>query len=252
MQRALPRVARLEAGAARQEKPMLAPQPRNPFAPPPEPAPEAIDVAAALEVDAPPEIDELVSMLLSQGAQAVEEDGATEVAPPRRAGGPGRMPGSPNKRKVLAYSHKALADAMILNPNLNGKALAAIFGRTPQWVYLVKSSDAFQSYLERRQGELLDPTLKTTLEERAKAIALRSMEVMAEKLERPAESISDQFALRAFELTTKAAAVGGNALPPAPPNPGEYLPELVTRLTMLRGKALDAVDVPVREAASGA
>lgn len=227
---------------------MLAPLQKNPFAPaaPPEPL-APMNVEAALEVDSPPELDELVAQLLAGGAEAVED---SESAP-RRPGGPGRMPGSPNKRRVLAYSHKALADAMILNPNLNGKQLAAIFGRTPQWVYLVKSSDAFQSYLERRQGELLDPSLKATLEERAKAIAMRSMEVMAEKLERPADAISDQFALRAFELTTKAAAVGGNALPPPPPNPGEFLPELVNRLVALRGQASQAIDVQAREVSPG-
>lgn len=225
---------------------MLAPQQRNPFAPPASKAPppvEAMDVSAALETDPPPELDDLVAQLLAGGAEAADEAEA-----PRRPGGPGRMPGSPNKRKVLAYSHKALADAMILNPNLTGKQLASIFGRTPQWVYLVKSSDAFQAYLEKRQGDLLDPSLKASLEERARAIAMRSMEVMAEKLDRPSDAITDQFALRAFELTTKAAAVGGNAAPPPAPNPGEFLPELASRLIALRGQASGAVvDVQARE-----
>lgn len=243
---------------------MLAPQAKNPFAPkaaiaavvaPPVPSPApppaevaAMDVSAALEVDAAPDLDELVEQLLAGGAPALGEP----AAEPRRPGGPGRMPGSPNKRKVLAYSHKALADAMILNPKLTGKELALIFDRTPQWVYLVKSSDAFQSYLERRQGELLDPTIKATLEQRAKAVAMRSMEVLAEKLDRPIDAIPDQFALRAFELTTKAAAIGGNAPPPPPPNPGEFLPELVNRLTALRGQASQAVDVVAREVPSSA
>lgn len=205
-----------------------------------------MDVAAALETDPPPDVDELVAQLLAGGAEeaGVDEPSALE---PRRPGGPGRMPGSPNKRKVLAYSHKALADAMILNPNLTGKQLASIFGRTPQWVYLVKSSDAFQAYLERRQGELVDPTIRTSLEERAKALALRSMEVMAEKLDRPVDAIPDQFALRAFELTSKAAALGGNA-PPQVPNAAESLPELAARLVALRGQVFQPViDVPARE-----
>lgn len=221
----------------------------NPFAPVTRPAPPPaitpVDVSEALQTDPPPGLDGVLEALLKGGATVADEPEV--VLEPRRPGGPGRMPGSPNKRKILKYSHKALADAMILNPNLTGKELASLFGRTPQWVYLVQGSDAFQSYLAQRQAEILDPSLRATLQERARALTLRSMEVMHDKLQRPIEAIPDQFALRAFELASKASALGGNA-PPPPAEPGSHLPELARRLdALMRSAPQQIVDVASKD-----
>jgi hypothetical protein len=138
---------------------------------------------------------------------------------------------------------------MLLNPGVHGRQLAVLFGRTPQWVYLVQSTDAFQAYLSRRQEELIDPTIRATLNERARALTLRSMEVMQEKLSRSVEAIPDQFALRAFELAAKATALGGNAPPPPAPNPGEFLPELARRLEALRSPQPEILNITAREVA---
>lgn len=231
----------------------------NPFAPlprqaPPPPAalppePAAIDVEAALMVDAPPSAEELLEALLKGDPTLQVEEAEDEAEPSYQPRGPGRPLGSKNKRKVLKYSHKALADAMLLNPSITGRQLAVLFGRTPQWVYLVQSTDAFQAYLSRRQEDLVDPSIRATLNERARALTLRSMEVMQEKLARPIDAIPDQFALRAFELAAKATALGGNAPPPPAPNPGEFLPELARRLEALRSPAPQIVDVTSREVA---
>lgn len=192
-----------------------------------------------------PTADEIVAQLLA-GDPTLHPEFVEE---PRRRGGPGRMPGSQNKNKGrLKYSHKALADTIIMNPTLTGKELAEIFGRTPQWVYIVQNSDAFQQYLSQRQAELVDPAFRATLKEKVQALASRSIDVMAEKLDRSADLVPDTFALRAFELASKAAALGGNAPPPPPPSGAEYLPEIVERLTRLRGMASgQVVDVPSRE-----
>jgi hypothetical protein len=215
------------------------------------PEPAAIDVEAALMTDAPPSAEELLEALLKGDPtlQVDEADDEGVEATPSQPRGPGRPLGSKGKRKVLKYSHKALADAMLLNPSIQGRQLATLFGRTPQWVYLVQSTDAFQAYLSRRQEDLVDPSIRATLNERAKALTLRSLEVMQEKLNRPVDAIPDQFALRAFELAAKATALGGNAPPPPAPNPGEFLPELARRLEALRSPAPQIVDVTSREVA---
>jgi hypothetical protein len=199
-----------------------------------------------MDEDAPlPSPDEIVAQLLA-GDPTLHPEFESE---PRRRGGPGRMPGSTNKNKGrLKYSHKALADTILMNPALTGRELAEIFGRSPQWVYIVQNSDAFQQYLSQRQTELVDPAFRATLKEKVAALASRSIDVMAEKLDRSADLVPDSFALRAFELASKAAALGANAAPPPPPSGAEYLPEIVERLTRLRGAASsEVVDVPSRE-----
>jgi len=129
------------------------------------------------------------------------------------------------------FSHEALAEALLLDPNLSGRQLSQLFGLTESWISIIRNSDAFRATLERRKGELIDPTLVATLEDRYRAMANRSVEVLIEKMSAPSVAISDDLALRAAALGAqmfKAAA-------PAPVStPESSIDKLADRLIALQ------------------
>lgn len=108
----------------------------------------------------------------------------------------------------VGYTHDAMINLIIADPCITQYELAAKFGYTASWVSQVISSDAFQSRLAERSAELVDPTIKATIEERFKALVLRSLEILREKLDKPASQIPDQLALRTLELSSRAAGYG--------------------------------------------
>ena len=135
----------------------------------------------------------------------------------------------------IRYTHEAMARLILENPWISQNQLAAHFSYSPAWISTVITSDAFQSYYAQMREELLDPELRLTLEERFRALTTKSLQVLQEKLSRPANEVSDQLALRAAELGAKSLGIGGNA-PPAPaPDAGEHLARLADRLMSLRG-----------------
>jgi hypothetical protein len=107
--------------------------------------------------------------------------------------------------KKLRYTHEALADVLLTNPATTHKELAVMFDRTPVWVGYVINSDAFQVFLEKRREETCDPIVTFAIEERMRALANNSMDVLMEKL---AVKPDAQLALKALEITTKALGYG--------------------------------------------
>jgi len=157
---------------------------------------------------------------------------------------------SPTSQPIqrLAYSHKAMVDLMIARPEISNNDLAAAFGYSPAWVSTVKSSDAFQAYLAERTDELVDPTLRLAIKERFQGMVARSLEILNEKLAAPAAEVSDQLALRAFELSTRAAGYGAR-IEGAPSGPPVELHVHLERLAenlpaLLRKKRFEVLDPP--------
>lgn len=188
------------------------------------------------------------------GGEVLVEDFLAQMASqdqaPRRYAD--RADGQANIRHTLrmGYSHQAMADILLMRPEISGDELAAMFGRSRGWISTIKNSDAFQALVAARRAELIDPEITLSLRERATGVAAKSMQVIQDKLN--AAVVSDNFALRAFELSQKALGMGGNAPPPAPPNPAEYLPALAERLERLQGRRPsieDAVILPPEAAA---
>ena len=173
-------------------------------------------------------IDAMLAQMASSGRQAAVE-----------RIGKGSMP-SVRPPKVR-YTHEAMADLMLENPWISQDQLAAHFGYSPAWISTVVTSNAFQAFYASRRAELLDPELRITLEERFRALTTKSLQVLQEKLSRPADQVSDQLALRAAELGAKSLGIGGNAPPPPPPNPAEYLPAIAERLMRLQGRSMQSV-----------
>jgi hypothetical protein len=143
---------------------------------------------------------------LQDGAFASAPSSSVEAPPPPAQ----RAPTMGNIQKVR-YNHDHLIDLIIANPGITQNELAAIVKYTPAWVSNIMASDAFQARLAERRKEVIDPVLVATCEERARALFCRAQEVLMEKLDKPV--VSDQAALRAFELGAKAIGLGGNAAP---------------------------------------
>jgi hypothetical protein len=149
----------------------------------------------------------------------------------------------------IRYNHEAMANLILMNPGIKQKEIAIAMGYTEAWISTVMCSDAFQAYLAKRQAEVIDPEITLTLRERATGVATRSMQVLMEKLAKPADAISDGLVLRAFELSAKATGMGGNAPPPPAVDASANLAMLADRLCRLQGRtqSADVVDVQVRE-----
>lgn len=152
----------------------------------------------------------------------------------------------------VRYTHDAMIDLIVANPAVSQNELASHFGYSPAWVSIVLGTDMFKARLEARREEIVDPVIRASLNERFTAMVTRSLEVLQEKLSRPADSIPDNLALRAAELGAKALGIGGNA-PPAPPTiAADHLSSLADRLIALQKQARppleDVIDVTPRPA----
>lgn len=165
---------------------------------------------------------------LFQGAVSTSHTVAREDQP--------HMPGI----KKVRYSHDAMIDLIVENPWISQNEIAAVFGYTAPWVSLIFSSDAFKERLTQRKEELIDPTIRASIEERLRSVVNRSLEVLAEKLSKPAGSVPDNLALRAAEMGAKALGLGGNA-PPQSVVPLNHLESLAQRLVQLKSQTVPEV-----------
>jgi hypothetical protein len=113
-------------------------------------------------------------------------------------------PAMPEIQKVR-WNHEAVIDAMLANPDMSQNELAAVFGYSPAWLSIVINSDAFQAKLSERREELINPILRSTLEDRMRGVAAKAAEVILEKLHAAPEL---KGAISALEVTTRALGYG--------------------------------------------
>jgi len=157
----------------------------------------------------------------------------------------------------LQYSHEALIDAIIANPTATNAQLGQLFGRTAQWVSIVKNSDLFREKLYERRAQISDPLLEASLDERFNILAKRSLEVLINKMARPEAEISDELALEAVKLGAKAKSIGGfgNRIQVETHAPDvDRIERLAERLSALNGgtKPQGVSDVPFVEQVAAA
>lgn len=105
----------------------------------------------------------------------------------------------------VKYSHDAMIDEMLVNPGISQGELASKFGYTQVWVSRVVNSDAFLARLAQRKGDIVDPSLALTLEEKFRAMASLSLDVVMDKL---AVTKNPDTALKALEISSKALGYG--------------------------------------------
>jgi hypothetical protein len=136
----------------------------------------------------------------------------------------------------ISPRHEAMINLLINEPDLTRYQIGARLGLTASWVSACMSSPAFKERFLERQAEVVDPILFQSINERFEGMLLRLIEVINEKLNQ--EHVPDKFALRAFELTLRAAGYGGGNSPVAPVSGGavhQHLESMASNLvTLLR------------------
>ena len=105
----------------------------------------------------------------------------------------------------VKYSHDAMIDLILANPAISQGEMANHFGYTQPWVSRIMNSDAFQARLAERKTELVDPTIVATIDEKMRALASKSLDVVLDKL---TASQSADLGLKALEITAKALGYG--------------------------------------------
>ena len=110
-----------------------------------------------------------------------------------------------NSIQRVKYTHDAMIDMLIANPAISQGQLAASFGYTQAWVSRVMNSDAFQARLALRKEDIVDPSLVATIDEKLRALASKSLDVVLEKL---TVTNSAEMGLKALEITSKALGYG--------------------------------------------
>lgn len=108
----------------------------------------------------------------------------------------------------INYTHKDIIDYILSNPGISQNHVAAHFGYSASYLSQLMVSDAFQSEMAKRREQLVDPVVAANVKLNFEAMVLRSQEIVMEKLSLPAHQIPDQLALRALELSSRAAGYG--------------------------------------------
>lgn len=203
------------------------------------------------------DVDQLLADFASDAIASSQEAPAPQTSQALPGGSPQTnksAAGNALKRGVN-YSHEAMIDLIIGCPGISQNDIAKHFGYTPSWISTLMASDAFQAQLAKRRSEVIDPVLLATVEHKFKGILDRAADVIMAKLDKPVVDISDQFALKSFEVASKAAGYGARVdVPPVPATEvhlhletiGARLDNLLTR----RKAVVESTDAEVLESLS--
>ena len=106
--------------------------------------------------------------------------------------------------KKVGYTHEAMIDLILQDPTVTSGELAELMGFSRPWVTRILASDSFQARLSQRKAALVDPLLARSINERLRSVAIRSMDIVEEKL---AAEPSAAYAMEALEFATNGLAV---------------------------------------------
>jgi hypothetical protein len=115
---------------------------------------------------------------------------------------PGKIGLKAGKPRLI---HEEVIDYLLMNPGVTAKEAARHFGMSYQWMLILTNSDGFQRRYAERKDELIDPTIRATLEDRMKGLVAQSIEVLMEKLE---AGRSEETALKALDIGSRALGYG--------------------------------------------
>jgi hypothetical protein len=106
----------------------------------------------------------------------------------------------------LSYTIDSIIDYLLLHPDASPVDVAKEYKRPRQWFLTLLASDRFQDALDPIRHQLLDPAITSTMEERFRALALHSLNVMHSKLDHP--EVTDFMVVKAAEIGVKALGLG--------------------------------------------
>lgn len=105
----------------------------------------------------------------------------------------------------VKYTHDAMIDLILANPQMQQKEIAAHFGFTQAWISRVFNSDAFQARLAQRKTDVIDPSIVMTIEEKLKTVAGLSLDIVTEKL---VTTRNTDLAVKMTEISARALGYG--------------------------------------------
>lgn len=108
-----------------------------------------------------------------------------------------------------SYTHAAMIDMIVAQPEISQRELAARFGFTEGWISQILRSDALRELLAARKAELFDPVVLQGIEKRMEALAMQSLEILQENLQ---TKRSADVAIKTLDLTTRALGFGVKAV----------------------------------------
>ena len=117
-------------------------------------------------------------------------------------------PVPPKGPRVLNNVHRAMVDTILARPDITTAELGDQYGFSASWTNMIINSVAFKRHLEKRRDEVINPIIIASTEERLQAVVNRSLDVIHEKLSKNPDQVSDNLALRALELGSKAMGLG--------------------------------------------
>lgn len=113
--------------------------------------------------------------------------------------------------KKVRYTTDAVIDVILTNPSVSQGELAEMFGYTQTWISIIINSDAFKNRLAERKGQLIDPQITASVEERLEALGKAS-------LDRLLDRVNSSVPLKPLELVAMAKlGVGNRADKPVAP-----------------------------------
>jgi hypothetical protein len=139
----------------------------------------------------------------SQQAPTVTTTAASPAAAVAVVAAPAPAPAPALLSAGAAYTPAAMVKLMVTQPDYSHAQLCAHFGRPRSWLSTVLASEAFQEALQPHKSQIQDPLLTATLQERFQALAIRTSNVMLEKLEDP-EKANDFLVVKSAEVAIKA------------------------------------------------
>lgn len=176
---------------------------------------------------------------IADGGQSKKEVAMQRSAPLPAYSGP-----------ILPFSIATMVDLIIQNPSWGAKQLAEVFGKSVSWVSQVIAMQAFQDAIEPRRHEVMNIEFALTLDERFRALTIRSLTVLQEKLEN-GKALPDMTIIKTAELGIKALGMGQKQKEDdKPQEPQQNSSEAVAEKIMAamnRRRAAAAVDVEAKE-----
>jgi hypothetical protein len=105
----------------------------------------------------------------------------------------------------ISYTHDALIDMIMAEPERSQRSLAEAFGYSEGWISRIIASDVFQVRLAERKAQMVDPEIARTMNERLEALAHQSLELVEKKL---GQTKNPMYALEALGLAATALGYG--------------------------------------------
>jgi len=118
----------------------------------------------------------------------------------------------------VRYTHDAIIDVIIAFPAISQGDLAREFGFTQTWMSIIINSPEFKLRLAERKGELVDPKIRASIEERLEGLAKRALDKLLDRLDNTAHQMKDADLIAVAKL-----GVGNKNAPPIAPQVSQNL-----------------------------